>query len=214
MNLTRRGPRFTFQKRVPSDLAERFGASPIRLPLPPCGAREAQRLAALLGGQLEVRFMEARLAGGPEDEDPRDAVIRGLMEMLERAHGMRPGLVAKKDPTAGLRHSTERLHGQDALRGELTDFAARLDRLQDRKQDHVARHAAPAVGDEILARLAAMEQQLAANAASQAQVTALAEAVDRSTAVKLGPLFGEAWPAYLAHQVEGPLPTAGSGPAA
>lgn len=44
MNLTRRGPRFTFQKRVPSTWPT---DSALRLALPPCGAREAQRIAAL-----------------------------------------------------------------------------------------------------------------------------------------------------------------------
>ena len=74
MNLTRRGPRFTFQKRIPSDLTARFGASPIRLPLPPCGAREAQRLAALLGGQLEkAHTTRTNLPGGELERSAKPA---------------------------------------------------------------------------------------------------------------------------------------------
>lgn len=82
MFLTRRGARFTFQKRVPADLVPLFGPAPIRLLLPPCGAREARRSAALLGGVTEAEFRSARRRGMDDDQDPRDALIAELRKAL------------------------------------------------------------------------------------------------------------------------------------
>src|SRR3546814_13303124 len=86
MNPWQRGSRFTFQKRIPSDLVPVLGATPIRLTLPPCGRRQADRLAAILGGTAEATFQQLRLGmRDSQEEDPRDAVIRELQEYLREA---------------------------------------------------------------------------------------------------------------------------------
>src|SRR3546814_12770683 len=84
MNLWQRGSRFTFQKRIPGDLVPVLGASPVRLALPPCGRRDAQRVAALLGGTAETLFHSVRL-GMAKHDDPRDLVIRELEAALQTA---------------------------------------------------------------------------------------------------------------------------------
>lgn len=199
MNLTRRGPRFTFQKRVPSDLAERFGASPIRLPLPPCGAREAQRLAALLGGQLEVRFMEARLACGPEDEDPRDAVIRELMEMLEHAYATRHRQVKDSVRTVELRHLMERLREQNALRERLAGLDRPLHQIRDGFRKLMVERPATAPQSPDLAR---MEAALEAMQKTQEQLVAKLASEAKPEPAPTLPLFSEAFPGYLEEQVK------------
>jgi hypothetical protein len=75
MNLWRRGSRFTFQKRVPSDLVPVLGATPIRLALPRCGSRQAARLAALLGGTAEATFQQLRF-GMRDSEDGPDMAAK------------------------------------------------------------------------------------------------------------------------------------------
>jgi len=82
VNIWQRGSGFTFQKRIPSDLVGALGASPIRLVLPPCGKRKAERAAAVLNGVAEARFQRLRV-GIDKMDGIRDKVLEELRGVLE-----------------------------------------------------------------------------------------------------------------------------------
>lgn len=91
MHLWKREGGWTFQKRVPSDLINCLGTTPIRLSLPPLKAREAQRQANLLAGMAEQSFAQLRRIGMPEGSDGRDwrdEVISDLRRQLEQQNGI------------------------------------------------------------------------------------------------------------------------------
>jgi len=115
VHLARRGGRFTFQNGSPTDLVACFGAAPVRLLLPPCGGREARRLAILLAGAVEQEFRRTRQ--GKMAEDPRDPLIAELRATPseERKTRKREAEIADR-----LQESVAALHGElAALRAEL-----------------------------------------------------------------------------------------------
>lgn len=81
MYLDRRPFGLRFQMRVPADLAEWFGTSPLRVSLGPMPMPAARRIARVLAGCAELRFSAAR-NGDMSNGDPRDALIRELESML------------------------------------------------------------------------------------------------------------------------------------
>lgn len=84
MYLTRSGSRFRFQIRVPSDLTDKLGKTPIRLALGCVSLSRAYKMARLLAGQAEQLFIAARSSelGGMKMVDLRGLIIEQLVEML------------------------------------------------------------------------------------------------------------------------------------
>lgn len=82
MYLDRRPFGLRFQIRIPSDLAHRFGSSPIRVPLGSMPLPDARRIARIMAGCAELRFSAARNDAFMSNDDPRDELIRELEGML------------------------------------------------------------------------------------------------------------------------------------
>lgn len=85
MHLWLRGNSWTFQIRIPADLADRFGHTPVRVALGPLGAREARRRARALGGHAEVAFAVARMSGrGSRKAQDKELNADDREELLDR----------------------------------------------------------------------------------------------------------------------------------
>lgn len=84
MYLTRSGSRFRFQIRVPSDLTDKLGKTPIRLGLGCVGLSRGHKIARLLAGQAEQLFIAIRSneLSGMKMVDLRGLIIEQLVEML------------------------------------------------------------------------------------------------------------------------------------
>lgn len=78
MHITPRRSGWRFQIRVPRDLEDVFGGSPIRLNLGPVGKRDAVRTARLLAGHAESVFVACRKGA----RMTKDELIEELQEML------------------------------------------------------------------------------------------------------------------------------------
>ncbi|HZD24996.1 MAG TPA: DUF6538 domain-containing protein, partial [Alphaproteobacteria bacterium] len=163
MNLWRRGGRFTFQKRIPSDLVPRLGASPARLALPACGVREARRTAALLGGLAEAVFDQLRLEMEFGD-DPRERLIEELEEALRTSEELRRIEVELVER----RCLMERLHEQRDMHERLEKLEQPLARIKAGLAQVRIRSGVPS---EVGAMLAALQEQVSslANNGSQQQ---------------------------------------------
>jgi len=193
MNLWRRGSRFTFQKRVPSDLVPVLGATPIRVILPRCGRRQAERLAALLGGSAEATFQQLRLGMRDTEEDPRDVVIRELREYLREAeHALA---------------TSEKLRHMQVEHVERVCLMERLEEQQDMHERLQRLHAPMKEIQEGLRRIRQkrLEGEAAATAAKET-ASVLAQVQEHLALLKPGatdpvlPLFSEDFPKYVARQ--------------
>ncbi len=69
-HLTRRGSRYYFRQRVPTDLVERLGCKEIRKSLLSSSPREAERLLVLMEGAYSSFFERVRAMA--DDETPKE----------------------------------------------------------------------------------------------------------------------------------------------
>jgi integrase len=86
--LWRRGSRWCFQIRIPTELHAILGRSPLRIPLPPVRASEARRIARHLAGNAEGEFRRMstleNLRGHSDDYEDALAAAPGVEHQIEQ----------------------------------------------------------------------------------------------------------------------------------
>lgn len=85
MYLTKRANGFRFQRRIPKDLEENLGRTPIRIHLGNLSARKVSCIARLLASHSDRLFLDILRYGDKsmsEDTDPRDSLIAELQTLV------------------------------------------------------------------------------------------------------------------------------------
>ncbi|WP_336056858.1 tyrosine-type recombinase/integrase [Nitratireductor sp. CH_MIT9313-5] len=90
MYLWRRKSGYVFQMRIPAQQVKKLGKSPLRIPLGPLSAREAQRRATILAGSARLMMEEVGMTG--------EALSKSLTALAEEMR-----MLEKKEFSLGLR---------------------------------------------------------------------------------------------------------------
>lgn len=133
MHITPRRSGWRFQIRVPRDLEDVFGRSPIRLNLGPVGKRDAARTARLQAGHAESVFVACRKGAGMT----KDELIEELQEMLVGAMDMAESIAVAAErrrvaemKTVTLNLMTEHHHEQLEMGRRLQSLGGGIESLQ------------------------------------------------------------------------------------
>lgn len=134
MHITHRRSGWRFQIRVPRDLEDVFGRSPIRLNLGPVGKRDAARTARLLAGHVESVFVACRKGA----DMTKDELIEQLQEMLIGAMDMAESIQRDAERQRALEVKavtlnllTERYRDEAAMGERLQSLGGRIHSLQE-----------------------------------------------------------------------------------
>lgn len=119
MHLWRKNHRFAFQKRIPADLVLILGASPIRIPLPPLGAREAQRLALQVAAAMDVEMEGIRRMAVPTSvsRGELEAFLKSVIELADDALALAGRSKSVLTPAKGSRRTSRLVWGYSRWRG-------------------------------------------------------------------------------------------------
>ena len=141
MYLTRSGSHFRFQIRVPSDLTDKLGKTPIRLALGCVGLSRGHKIARLLAGQAEQLFIAVRSneLSGMKMVDLRGLIIEQLVEMLtatvdEAAEtlALQEDVRQKELRAFRLRHQRESFQREKEIEAKLKIVGEQIREVQER----------------------------------------------------------------------------------
>lgn len=163
MHLTHRQSGWRFQIRVPCDLEDVFGRSPIRLKLGPIGKRNAARTARLLAGHAESVFLACRKGASMTKDELIEELQAMLLSALDNADATIQALEKSRElevKSVTLNLLTERLAEQEEfgqrmemLNGRMNGLVETIKRLPARERD--------ALSDQVTELSALVRQSLA-----------------------------------------------------
>lgn len=141
MYLTRSGPRLRFQIRVPTDLIDKLGRTPIRLTLGVVEPKRAKKIARLLAGQTEQIFIALRASnlGNMTVTDMRGLIIDQLVELLQATVDDAAETLALQESVRQtelkafrLRHQRESFQREKEIEAKLKIVGEQIREVQDR----------------------------------------------------------------------------------
>lgn len=145
MYFTRSGSKFRFQIRVPRDLVERLGSTPLRITLKSVGVSAAKKTARLLAGHAEGIFIAVRTNGPITMTIPemRGLIIDQLIDLLEATYEeaistleLQQKVRESEVKALTLKHYNEQIRQHSATAMKITEVGERIERLQ-KQADHI-----------------------------------------------------------------------------
>ncbi|NTG47617.1 hypothetical protein G6M04_09540 [Agrobacterium rhizogenes] len=145
MYFTRSAGGFRFQIRIPRDLIDRLGNTPLRIPLKSAGVSAAKKTARLLADHAERLFMAVRSNGltNMTIADMRGLIIDQLVDLLEATIEdalttveMQEKVRENEIKALNLRHQLEQIQQHSATALTIKEVGERIERLQ-RQADQV-----------------------------------------------------------------------------
>ncbi|MBB5576967.1 MULTISPECIES: site-specific integrase [Rhizobium] len=166
MYFTQSAGRFRFQIRVPRDLVEQLGSTPLRITLKSAGVSAAKKTARLLAGHAEGIFITVR-NNGPINmtiPDMRGVIIDQLVDLLEATYDeaistleLQQEVRRKEIKALTLKHYNEQIRQHSATAIKIKEVGERIERLQ-KQADQMGSNGMQGVKADLdgLARLVAL----------------------------------------------------------